>query len=111
MTMDLDELWARARHGSATVAGVDFQVVVSAALLVDARSGPVEAVAIRPEGFEDIDCLTPQGGHVLVQVKDRGGGETTWTRAEMGPGDRARCTRSASTAREPLRRRDERVAG
>ncbi len=38
---------------------------------------------MRPEGFEDIDCLRPGGGSVLVQAKDRAGGETTWTRSEM----------------------------
>jgi len=82
-SIDLDALWAKTRQGSATVAGVDYQAAVSAALLVHARTGPIEAVAVRPEGFEDIDCLIAGGGSVLVQAKDRAGGETTWTRSEM----------------------------
>jgi len=80
---DYDALWRKTRQGSATVAGVDYQVVVTASLLVGARRDAIRATGVRPEGIEDVDCLTIDGGTVLVQAKDRAGGDTTWTRAEM----------------------------
>jgi hypothetical protein len=76
----LERIWRKARQGAANVAGVDYQVALSGWLLVHARSGPVLADSVRPEGFEDIDCLGPEG-QVLVQAKDRVDGR--WTRGNM----------------------------
>src|SRR4051794_21643461 len=76
----LERIWADARQGAANVAGVDYQVAASAWLLVKARAGPVLASRVRPEGLEDIDCVTDRET-VLFQAKERATGN--WTRSAM----------------------------
>jgi hypothetical protein len=76
----LEKIWADARQGAANVAGVDYQVAASAWLLVNARRGPVFASRVRPEGLEDIDCVTGSET-ILLQAKERAAGN--WTRSAM----------------------------
>ena len=61
--------WSRA--GAHNIAGVSFQVAVTAKLLVRARAGGFPLVRATPEGFEDIDVELSDGTRVLVQVKER----------------------------------------
>lgn len=72
-----DEIFANLRTGAANVAGVAFQAAVSAHLLASARAGDPEmpqAIAIRPEGYEDVDVKLTNGNWLLVQCKLRGSG-------------------------------------
>src|SRR5215218_3689575 len=71
--LDLDELWQRVRAGAATVAGVRYQLAVSAFLLAGARSH-LELQELTPEGLEDVDCRLNGGSRLLVQAKDRAAG-------------------------------------
>lgn len=69
------DLFARLRQGARNVAGVTYQVGLSAAMLV--RSGLEDwpdVSAVRPEGFEDIDCRLADGGWLFVQSKERSPG-------------------------------------
>jgi hypothetical protein len=66
----LDELWQRIRAGAATVAGVRYQLAVSAFLLAGAR-GQLELQELTPEGLEDVDCRLSDDAPLLVQAKDR----------------------------------------
>ena len=61
--------WSRA--GAHNIAGVSFQVAVTAKLLVGARVGGFPLVRATPEGFEDIDVELTDDTRVLVQVKER----------------------------------------
>src|SRR5829696_2000723 len=74
---DLDVLWASLRQGARNVAGVTFQVAVTADLLVAGRARPPNFPRIArvvPEGFEDIDCVLQDDRRLLVQTKERGPG-------------------------------------
>lgn len=70
----LEGLFASLRSGAANVAGVSYQIAVSALLLAAGRATvpglPVSAV--RPEGLEDVDCVLDGGSLLLVQAKERG---------------------------------------
>jgi hypothetical protein len=79
--LDLDELWQRVRAGAATVAGVRYQLAVSAFLLAGAR-GHLELEELTPEGLEDVDCRLNGGSRLLVQAKDRAAGA-----GRFGPAD------------------------
>lgn len=72
----LEELYARLRAGAGTVAGVTFQVAVSALLLAAGRAGNDElpVASVRPESFEDVDCELADGSMLLVQAKEHGVG-------------------------------------
>ncbi len=59
------------RSGAHNIAGVSFQVAVTARLLVDARSGQLPLTRATPEGFEDIDLELQDEVRALVQVKER----------------------------------------
>ena len=61
--------WSRA--GAHNIAGVSFQVAVTAKLLVDALAGRFPLARATPEGSEDIDVELRDGTRVLVQVKER----------------------------------------
>ena len=61
--------WSRA--GAHNIAGVSFQVAVTAKLLVDALAGTFPLARATPEGSEDIDVELRDGTRVLVQVKER----------------------------------------
>lgn len=80
--LDLDELWQRVRTGAATVAGVRYQLAVSAFLLAGARSH-LELQELTPEGLEDVDCRLLDGTSLLVQAKDRAAGAGRFGLAEL----------------------------
>ena len=61
--------WSRA--GAHNIAGVSFQVAVTAKLLVDALAGTFPLARATPEGSEDIDAELRDGTRVLGQVKER----------------------------------------
>jgi len=67
-----EDLFARLRQGARNVAGVTYQVGLSAAMLVRAgiQDWP-DVTAVRPEGFEDIDCRLSDGSWLFVQSKER----------------------------------------
>jgi hypothetical protein len=72
---NLVDLFDELRTGAANVAGVTFQVALSAFLLATgcADADPtLPVVAVRPEGFEDIDCELADGAWLFVQAKERG---------------------------------------
>jgi len=79
-------LFASLRSGAANVAGVRYQVAVSALLLASGRAATVPGLpvsAVRPEGLEDIDCLLNDGSLLLVQTKERGPGARSIAVAEL----------------------------
>lgn len=59
------------RSGAHNIAGVSFQIAVTAKLLVGALADELGVARATPEGFEDIDLELRDGARVLVQVKDR----------------------------------------
>ena len=61
--------WSRA--GAHNIAGVSFQVAVTAKLLIDGRVGELPLVRATPEGSEDIDIEFSDESRALVQVKER----------------------------------------
>ena len=65
----VDHGWSRA--GAHNIAGVSFQVAVTARLLVGALTGGLPLTRATPEGFEDIDVELRDGARVLIQVKER----------------------------------------
>jgi hypothetical protein len=83
MPSDLETIFAGARQGAANVAGVRFQILVTGWLLVMGDRLPIPISSVLPEGLEDVDCQTADGRRVLVQVKERRGGDTTWPIGEM----------------------------
>src|SRR5687768_17117922 len=79
----VDTIFAEARQGAANVAGVRFQILVTGWLLVMGDRLPLTITSVLPEGLEDVDCETADGRVVLVQVKERRGGEATWPITDM----------------------------
>lgn len=72
---NLIDLFDELRTGAANVAGVTFQVALSAFLLATGRAGNdpgLPVIAVRPEGFEDVDCQLANGTWLFVQAKERG---------------------------------------
>ena len=67
-------LWSVLRQGARNVAGVRYQLAVTALLLAESRRRVLPFVELVPEGFEDIDCLDGESTHWLVQVKEFGAG-------------------------------------
>ncbi|MYB50485.1 MAG: hypothetical protein F4X72_14675 [Dehalococcoidia bacterium] len=61
--------WSRA--GAHNIAGVSFQVAVTASLILDGRAGVLPLARATPEGFEDIDVEFRDETRALVQVKER----------------------------------------
>ncbi|MFD8751936.1 hypothetical protein ACFV0O_13280 [Kitasatospora sp. NPDC059577] len=86
LATDLDELFAQLRSGAANVAGVTYQVALSAMLLAAGRTGTVPGLpvtAVIPESLEDIDCQLVDGSRLLVQSKERGPGAAKIAAAEL----------------------------
>ena len=61
--------WSRA--GAHNIAGVSFQVAVTARLLLDGLAGELPLTRATPEGYEDIDVEFSDKTRALVQVKER----------------------------------------
>lgn len=86
LAADLPELFTRLRSGAANVAGVTYQVALSAMLLAAGRAGTVAGLPVRaviPEYLEDVDCQLADGSRLLVQSKERGPGAATIANAEL----------------------------
>ena len=66
--------WERLRQGARNVAGVRYQLWVTAYFLAESRRGVLPFLKIVPEGFEDIDCFDGDSRRWLVQVKEFGAG-------------------------------------
>ena len=82
----LDVLFAELRSGAANVAGVTYQVSLSAMLLAAGRAGTVPGLpvtAVVPESLEDVDCQLADGSRLLVQSKERGPGAANIAAAEL----------------------------
>ena len=77
------ELWDSLRQGARNVAGVRYQMAVTAYLLAESRRGALPFVEIIPEGFEDIDCLAHGSKRWFVQVKEMGAGAGRLTAASL----------------------------
>ena len=67
--LGLEQEWSRS--GAHNIAGVSFQVAVTASLLLSGRAGELPLTRATPEGFEDIDIEFSDGTSALVQVKER----------------------------------------
>ena len=65
----LEQDWSRA--GAHNIAGVSFQVAVTARLLLDGRASELPLTRATPEGSEDIDIEFSDETSALVQVKER----------------------------------------
>lgn len=68
------------------MAGVTYQVALSAMLLAAGRAGTVPGLpvtAVIPENLEDIDCQLADGSRLLVQSKERGPGTANIAAAEL----------------------------
>lgn len=61
------------RKGASTVAGVTYQVAMTARLLVAGAVCELPIFSVTPEGDEDVDCELNDGARLLVQTKDRAG--------------------------------------
>ena len=75
--------WDALRQGARNVAGVRYQLAVTALLLAESRRGELPFLQIVPEGLEDIDCLDGESTRWLVQVKEHGAGIGTFAAAPM----------------------------
>ncbi len=64
-----EQHWSR--KGAHNIAGVSFQLAVTAELLVDGLVGGLPVAGAVPEGFEDIDVELRDSARVLIQVKER----------------------------------------
>ena len=73
------ELWGSLRQGARNVAGVRYQLAVTAHLLAESRAGVLPFVGLVPEGYEDIDCLDRDALRWLVQAKEVGAGAGRFT--------------------------------
>ena len=78
-----EELWNALRQGARNVAGVRYQLAVTALLLADSRRRFLPFVELVPEGYEDIDCLDRESTHWLIQVKEFGAGAGTFTASSI----------------------------
>ena len=78
-----EKLWSTLRQGARNVAGVRYQLAVTALLLAESRSRVLPFVELVPEGYEDIDCFDGESTRWLVQVKEFGAGAGTFTASSM----------------------------
>lgn len=67
-------LWHELRQGARNVAGVRYQLGVTAYVTALSRAGALKFVEFTPEGLEDIDCRDHDGAQWHVQVKEIGAG-------------------------------------
>ena len=65
----VEDDWSRS--GAHNIAGVSFQVAVTAKLLLDGRAGELPLTRATPEGSEDIDIEFSDESCALAQVKER----------------------------------------
>ncbi len=77
------QLWDALRQGARNVAGVRYQLAVTAHLLVESRLGSLSFIEVIPEGYEDIDCLDRDSLHWFVQVKEVGAGAGNFTASSV----------------------------
>jgi hypothetical protein len=70
--------WESLRQGARNVAGVRFQIAVTALLLIESRTGERPFVELVPEGYEDIDAVDSDGVNWYLQVKEVGAGAGTF---------------------------------
>lgn len=78
-----EQLWKARRAGARNIAGVRYQLRLTAVLLVRAAVGDFAATALTPEGLEDVDMEpTPGTGKRYVQAKEQAS-----PGAFLGPGD------------------------
>ena len=75
--------WSALRQGARNVAGVRYQLAVTALLLAASRRGVLPFVELIPEGLEDFDCLDSRSTHWLLQVKEFGAGLGTFTASSL----------------------------
>ena len=75
--------WEALRQGARNVAGVRYQLLVTAYLLAESRRGTLPFVELIPEGFEDIDCFDRDSRRWLVQVKEVGAGAGSFTASSV----------------------------
>lgn len=80
---DGEELWSSLRQGARNIAGVRYQIAVTADLLVGARVGANYFDRFVPEGFEDIDLVGVDGRRWFVQAKEMGAGSRRLTAANL----------------------------
>ena len=77
--VDLITLWEERRAGARNIAGVSYQIAVTAQLLVNGPTGGPPIQAVTPEGIEDVDCeLAPNAwnaSRLFVQCKERAQGQ------------------------------------
>lgn len=73
-TETVEDRWEKLRQGARNVAGVTWQIAVTAHLLLASRVGDLPFARLTPEGYEDIDCVSADGLLTLVQVKEKGAG-------------------------------------
>ena len=78
-----DSQWDALRQGARNVAGVRYQLAVTALLLVESRRRELPFLQVVPEGLEDIDCLDGESTRWLIQVKEYGAGIGTFTAFSM----------------------------
>lgn len=75
--------WDSLRQGARNVAGVRFQLAVTALLLIESRSGDRPFVELVPEGYEDIDAIDSAGVAWYLQVKEIGAGAGTFNVSKL----------------------------
>lgn len=83
---EAEQRWQQLRSGARNVAGVTFQIAVTADLLVGGRAGREghpSVGSVVPEGWEDVDCQLSPTGRVHVQAKERGPGSRAMGAAEV----------------------------
>lgn len=78
-----DPLWDALRQGARNVAGVRYQLAVTAHLLVESRAGSLPFVELIPESYEDIDCLDSDSRQWFVQAKEIGAGAGRFTASSV----------------------------
>jgi hypothetical protein len=76
-------LWHELRQGARNVAGVRYQLGVTAYLASLSRAGELDFVEFTPEGLEDIDCLDSADVQWHVQVKEVGAGAGSFPLSRM----------------------------
>lgn len=96
---DRDPLWDALRQGARNVAGVRYQLAVTAHLLAESRAGGLPFVELIPEGYEDIDCLDRDSVLWLVQAKEVGAGSGRFTASAVAEV----ISHAAASARKPSR--------
>ena len=77
------DAWDALRQGARNVAGVRYQLLVTAYLLAESRRGALPFVELVPEGLEDIDCIDRDSRQWFVQVKDVGAGFGSFTASSV----------------------------